>query len=136
MTKLAYYQSQALQFGIPLDNRHTYQKTDLLSWMGALAFDNSTQQDRIIDFLYDFANTSSSREPLTDLYDCATNKVAASYFIAKAVMGGMYAVLTNAGHRQAVNGVMTGLEGIADVIAKAPAEQQRRVHAGGQTRGE
>ena len=97
VTENAYYQTKAEKYGIPLDNRHLYQKSDWFSWMGALAFDNATQQTTIIDYLYAFAHTSPSREPFTDLFDVTNNQAASGGFIARAVMGGLYSiVLTNA----------------------------------------
>ena len=119
VTENAYYQTQAAKYGIPLDNRHSYQKSDWFSWMGALAFDNSTQQSTIIDFLFDFANTSPSRAPFTDLFDVSTNEVTGDFFIARAVMGGLYSmVLTNARmQREGAEGVYAmGLESIKDVL--------------------
>ena len=64
-----YYYTQLNKYGIPLDNRHVYAKSDWYSWLGALAFDNTTLQESVINHLYDFANTSPSRQPFTDLFD-------------------------------------------------------------------
>ena len=90
-TENAYYQTQANKYGIPLDNRHSYQKSDWFSWMGALAFDNAAQQNAIIDFLYNFADTSPDRQPFSDLYD-TTNLRLPGGFIARFVMGGLYSI--------------------------------------------
>ena len=90
-TENAFYQSQANAYGIPLDNRHTFQKSDWFSWMGALAFDNPQQQSAIIDFLYQFANTSPDRQPFSDFYDTTTNRLPGG-FIARFVMGGLYSI--------------------------------------------
>ena len=87
----AYYQTQANQFGIPLDNRHSYMKSDWFSWMGALAFDQPQWQSNIIDFLYQFANTSPGRQPFSDLFDTTTNTLPGG-FIARFVMGGLWSI--------------------------------------------
>ena len=119
VTENAYYQTQAAKYGIPLDNRHSYQKSDWFSWMGALAFDNATQQSTIIDYLYDFANTSPSRAPFTDLFDVTNNEALGEAFTARAVMGGLYSmVLTNARMRRGDGGEMysLGLESIKEVL--------------------
>ena len=87
----AYYQSQANTFGIPLDNRHSYQKSDWFSWMGSLAFDNADWQNTIIHFLYQFAHTSPDRQPFADLYDTQTNRLPGG-FIARFVMGGLWSI--------------------------------------------
>ena len=87
----AYYQSQANTFGIPLDNRHSYQKSDWFSWMGALAFDKPDWQSAIIDYLYQFAHTSPDRQPFADLFDTQTNRLPGG-FIARFVMGGLWSI--------------------------------------------
>lgn len=91
VTENAFYQSQAHKYGIPLDNRGAQQKADWFSWMGALAFDNKSQQNTIIDFLYEFAHTSASREPFSDLYDTDTMNLHGG-FIARFVLGGLYSI--------------------------------------------
>ena len=91
VTESAYYQSKANKFGIPLDNRHSYQKSDWFSWMAALAFDQPQWQSNIIDFLYQFANTSPDRQPFSDLYDTTTNTLPGG-FIARFVIGGLWSI--------------------------------------------
>ena len=129
VTENAYYQTQAAEYGIPLDNRHSYQKSDWFSWAGAMAFDNAQQQSAIIEFLFDFANTSPSRFPFTDLFDVTTNEALGEAFTARAVMGGLYAVaLTNArmtrGETKATYAL--GLESIRDML-DFPSPQQSHV---------
>jgi len=91
ITENAFYQAQANQYGIPMDNRHNYVKSDWFSWVGALAANNKTQQNIIIDFLYNFANTSPDRHPFTDLFDTTTNRYNGG-FVARFVMGGLYSI--------------------------------------------
>jgi len=59
--------------------------------MGALAFDNKKQQEIIIHYLYQFAHTSPQRQPFSDLFDTTTNLLPGG-FIARFVMGGLYAI--------------------------------------------
>ena len=128
VTENAYYQTQAARYGIPLDNRHSYQKSDWFSWMAALAFDNATQQARIVDFLYDFANTSPSRLPFSDLFDVTNNQATGTAFSARAVMGGLYSVaLTNARMQRdgAEATYAQGLESIKDVLHFASPTTRR-----------
>jgi len=96
LTENKFYKTKYVTYGVPLDNRHTYQKCDWYSWMGALSFDDLEWQLNVTNSLYNFAHTSPSRVPFTDLYDTANNMAASSGFIARAVMGGLYALpLTN-----------------------------------------
>ena len=90
-TENAYYQTRANAYGIPLDNRHQFQKSDWFSWMGALAFDDAAQQNAIIDWLYQFADTSPDRQPFSDFYDTTSNTLPGG-FIARFVMGGTWAI--------------------------------------------
>ena len=98
-TENAFYQTQANAYGIPLDNRNLFAKTDWLSWIAALAFDNATQQERIIDFIYQFAATSPDRQPFSDLYDTTTNRYN-GVFIARFVMGALWALPLTTIHQQ------------------------------------
>ena len=88
----AYYQTRANRYGIPLDNRHVFQKSDWFSWMGALAFDDRDgQQASIIGWLYEFADTSPDRQPFSDFYDTTTSTLPGG-FIARFVMGGLWSI--------------------------------------------
>merc|ERR1712100_322536 len=44
-SELAYYRSKANKFGIPMDPRHTYVKSDWLSWIAAMAPSDSEFQE-------------------------------------------------------------------------------------------
>ena len=125
ITESAYYQSQANQYGIPLDNRHSYQKSDWFSWMGALAFDNSDWQSAIIDFLYQFAHTSPDRQPFADLYDTETNRLPGG-FIARFVMGGLWSIpILNAAARGEWQHGQTLLQRVPGSSAQSASQQQR-----------
>jgi hypothetical protein len=89
-TEIAYYISKSNKYGIPMDPRHTYVKTDWLSWAAALA-NTDTEFHAIMDPIFKFANESASRVPFTDLYDTDTAAAASSGFIARPVMGGLFA---------------------------------------------
>jgi hypothetical protein len=89
-TEVAYYISKSNKYGIPMDPRHTYVKTDWLSWAAAMA-NTDTEFHAIMDPIFKFANESASRVPFTDLYDTNTADAASSGFIARPVMGGLFA---------------------------------------------
>lgn len=82
-----YYQTKMLDFGIPLDSRSNLTKGDWTAWTAA--FSNSEQATSIFDKVYKFANESSDRMPLTDLYNVANGHTIA--FRARPVMGGLFA---------------------------------------------
>ena len=108
----AYYQTQADTFGFPLDNRHSYQKSDWFSWAGALAFDRPDWQRAVIGHLYDFANSSPDRQPFADLFDTHTGRLPGG-FIARFVMGGLWSIpllnaVNNAGWDMREAGVVGG----------------------------
>jgi hypothetical protein len=81
-----YYQTKILDFGVPLDSRSNFTKSDWSSWAAALG--NNEQATSIFNKLYQFANESLNRMPLTDLYNVANGHV--SVFRARPVMGGLF----------------------------------------------
>ena len=88
--EIKYYISKSNAFGIPMDPRHTYVKTDWLSWAAAMT---STDADfhTIMDPIFKFANETPSRNPFTDLYDTVTSVQSTGGFIARPVIGGLFA---------------------------------------------
>ena len=87
-TESAFYQTQTQKYGIPLDERHTFTKSDWLSYGAALG--NKEQQQNILQFLYNFAATSPTREPFLDCYETTTN--VGNWGLGRPVMGGLYSV--------------------------------------------
>jgi hypothetical protein len=85
--ELSYYISKANQYGVPLDSRGSLTKVDWMSWAAAMG--SSDQADAVFNYLYNFANSSPSRVPLSDYYDTNNNKVIG--FKARPVVGGLYA---------------------------------------------
>lgn len=55
-----------LQYGIPLDDRHNYTKTDWQMWVAAMGTQQQFQS--ITDHIYMFANETPDRVPFTDWY--------------------------------------------------------------------
>lgn len=92
----AWYQTVSRPFGVPLDTRHTYTKSD---WQvvaaAALSTSSSdTTRDLLIDGVHAYAATSASGNsaPFGDWYDATTG--AAEGFRARPVVGGHLALLT------------------------------------------
>jgi len=76
-----------LKYGLPLDSRAEYTKSDWLVWTATLAEDKETFE-RFIEPLWDAYNETSSRYPMSDWYDAASaNHIA---FIHRPVQGGLF----------------------------------------------
>ena len=69
--ELQSYLDRLNPFGLPLDNRATYTKSDWLVWSASLS-DMNSDFLKIISSLWDAYNTSPSRVPMTDWYDTLT----------------------------------------------------------------
>lgn len=55
-------------YGIPLNNEATFTKLDWVSWMAAMA-PKEADRTELFHRLYNFANETPSRVPLTDWYE-------------------------------------------------------------------
>jgi hypothetical protein len=84
--EIAYYQTKN-RFGFPLDNRQDYTKLDWEFWSATLA-DSQADWESLISPIYDWANQSPSRVPLTDWY--WTTDGTQVGFQARSVVGGLY----------------------------------------------
>ncbi len=99
----AWYLKQLQPFGIPLDLRHTYTKTDWEMWTAA-ATDNPEVRAQIIAAIYRFANTSNFRGAFTDWYDTVSGQQVG--FVARPVIGGLFSLLV----RDQVTSRLSGLK--------------------------
>lgn len=81
------YKKHINAYGLPLDNRKTYTKSDWLMWVAVL----SPSKEEFIEFikpLWNCYNSSPSRVPLTDWYDTVTSEVVG--FRHRSVVGGFF----------------------------------------------
>ncbi|MDR0506945.1 MAG: DUF4965 domain-containing protein [Dysgonamonadaceae bacterium] len=86
-TEIAYYLTKQNIYGLPLDSRETYTKTDWIMWTATLASDKATFE-RFIDPLYLFMNETTDRIPMSDWV--FTDKPEHRGFRARSVVGGYY----------------------------------------------
>ncbi len=86
--ELAYYKTQQLNYGLPLDSRDTYTKLDWIVWTASLT---NTKQD--FQFftapIYQWLNETQSRVPMTDWY-YADSGLQVRKMQARSVVGGVY----------------------------------------------
>lgn len=85
--ELAYYLTKQNKYGLPLDNRETYTKTDWIIWTATLADDQATFQ-KFIDPVHLFMNETIDRIPMSDWV--FTDKPTHRGFRARSVVGGYY----------------------------------------------
>ena len=85
--EIAYYPSRFNKYGLPLDNRETYTKTDWIMWTATMAQDKATFET-FIDPVWSFMNETIDRVPMSDwVY---TDKPNYRGFKARSVVGGYF----------------------------------------------
>lgn len=86
-TEMKYYLTKQNIYGLPLDNRQPYTKTDWICWTATMADDKETFE-KFISPVYRFMNETVDRLPMSDwIY---TDKPQRAGFKARSVVGGYY----------------------------------------------
>lgn len=85
--EVAYYKAHETYFGFPLDSRANFTKLDWESWSATMA-DSEAQFQSIFAGLFNFADQTPTRVPLSDWY--WTVDGSQTGFQARPVVGGLY----------------------------------------------
>lgn len=84
--EIASYLSRQNAFGLPLDSRADYTKSDWLCWVAAMAA--PAEREALMAPLAHYLRTTTTRVPFSDWYDSVTGRYV--NFIARSVQGGVF----------------------------------------------
>ena len=86
-TEVKYYLTKQNKYGLPLDVRKDYTKSDWIMWSAAMA-DTDEDFQAFVAPLYKYINETPSRVPISDWHDTKTGSMIG--FKARSVIGGYW----------------------------------------------
>ncbi|KAI1193621.1 DUF1793-domain-containing protein [Nemania serpens] len=111
-----WYHNVLQRYGLPLDSRHLYTKSDWEFFAAAVA--SKKVRTEILQHVASWVNETATDRPLTDLYDTeGDGGFPGVYFMARPVVGGHFAFLAL---ERACQG--KAIEGLSFLDSTAPAE--------------
>jgi hypothetical protein len=84
---IAFYLTKQNKYGLPLDNRATYTKSDWINWTATLA-DNKATFEKFIAPMFKAFSETKDRVPMADWYQ--TTDASKEGFQARSVVGGYF----------------------------------------------
>lgn len=85
--EVPFYLTKQNKYGLLLDSRANYTKSDWVMWTACMAPNDDTFR-KFIDPIYKYANETTSRVPISDWHDTSTGQMM--NFKARSVVGGYY----------------------------------------------